>query len=287
MKKKIQSILIAAAITLGSGVAAMAQLQLPAPSPAAMVMQTAGLTEITVEYSSPGVKGRSVFGSLVPYNELWRTGANSATKINFSKDVTIEGNKIPKGKYSLFTIPGATEFTVILNKDLTASVDSYKKEEDVARFMAKVKAIESRERLTFLFSNTSDTQTTVDMEWDKVRVSFNVMVDTDAQAKENIDKELGRTWRTYNSAARYHLDNKKDLEGGMKYADISISLKEDWFNVWTKAQLFAAMGKNADAHKWALKAKELGDKSGNFFYKDNVEKAIVDWKPTTDKKGKK
>jgi len=138
MKKKIQSILIAAAITLGSGVAAMAQLQLPAPSPAAMVMQTAGLTEITVEYSSPGVKGRSVFGSLVPYNELWRTGANSATKINFSKDVTIEGNKIPKGKYSLFTIPGATEFTVILNKDLSASVDSYKKEEDVARFMAKV-----------------------------------------------------------------------------------------------------------------------------------------------------
>ncbi|MBK6640022.1 MAG: DUF2911 domain-containing protein [Bacteroidetes bacterium] len=186
MKKKFQSILMAAAITLGTGVTAIAQLQLPAPSPAAMVMQTAGLTEVTIEYSSPGVKGRSIFGSLVPYNELWRTGANSATKINFSKDVTIEGNKIPKGKYSLFTIPGATEFTVILNKDLTASVDTYKKEEDVVRFMVKVKAIESRERLTFLFSNSSDSQTTVDMEWDKVRVSFNVMVDTDAQAKRKI-----------------------------------------------------------------------------------------------------
>ena len=126
------------------------------------------------------------------------------------------------------------------------------------------------------------------MEWEKTRVSFNVTVDTDGQSKENIEKELGKTWRTYNSAARYHLDNNKDLATGMKYVDQSLGLKEDWFNSWTKAQIYAAMKQPADAYKWAMKAKELGDKNpSGFFYKSQVEKAIIDWKPTTDKKGKK
>lgn len=284
MTKKIFTII---ALTFAGTQFSAAQLQLPQPSPAASVTQTVGLTDITIEYSSPGVKGRTVYGGLVPYNQVWRTGANAATKISFSKDVTIEGNKVPKGKYSIFTIPSATEFTVILNKDLNASADSYKKEDDQLRVVAKTKPCEFRERLAFMFSNFTDSQTSIDFEWDKTRVSFNVNVDTDAQAAENIDKELGRTWRTYNSAARYHLDNKKDLETGMKYADQSISLKEDWFNTWTKAQLYSAMNKPADAYKYAMKAKELGDKSSSFFYKDQVEKALVDWKPSTDKKGKK
>lgn len=288
MKKKIFTILAFVAASTTAIQTTSAQLSLPAPSPAATVTQTVGLTEITIEYSSPGVKNRTIFGGLVPYNEVWRTGANSATKISFSKDVTIEGTKVPKGKYSLFTIPMQSEFTVMLNKDLNASADSYKKEDELVRFNVKTKAVEARERLAFMFSNFSDTQTTIDMEWEKTRISFNVMLDTDAQSAENIDKELGKTWRTYNSAARYHLDNNKDLPTGMKYVDQSLSLKEEWFNSWTKAQLYAAMKQPADAHKWAMKAKELGDKNpAGFFYKDQVEKALVDWKSSTDKKGTK
>ncbi|HMT29380.1 MAG TPA: DUF2911 domain-containing protein [Bacteroidia bacterium] len=288
MKKNLFTSFAVIALSITGIQHSSAQLQLPQPSPAASVTQTVGLTDITIEYSSPGVKGRSIFGGLVPYNQLWRTGANSATKISFSKDVTIEGNKVPKGKYSLFTIPMAGEFTIILNKDLNASADSYKKEEDQVRFNVKSKPSEMRERLTFMFSNFNDSQTTIDMEWEKTRVSFNVTLDTDAQAKENIDKELGKSWRTYNSAARYLLDNKKELETGMKYVDQSLSLKEDWFNSWTKAQLYSAMNNSAEAYKWAMKAKELGDKNpSGFFFKDQVDKAVVDWKPSSDKKGKK
>ncbi|MBL0342483.1 MAG: DUF2911 domain-containing protein [Bacteroidetes bacterium] len=286
MKKKSFVILALIGASIFTGKSSFGQLQLPQPSPSASVNQTVGLTEIGIEYSSPGVKGRPVFGALVPFNEVWRTGANSSTKISFSKDVTIEGNKIPKGKYALFSIPTATEFTVILSKDLTASADSYKQEDDQARFVVKVKACEFRERLAFMFSNFSDSQTTIDMEWDKTRISFVVSLDTDLQAKDNIEKELGKTWRTFNSAARYYLDNKKEYETGMKYVDQSLGLKDEWFNNWTKAQLFAAMNKPNDAYKWALKSKELGDKSSNFFYKEQVEKALVDWKPTTDKKQK-
>jgi len=264
-----------------------AQLQLPQPSPSATITQTVGLTEITIEYSSPGVKGRKIFGELVPYNAIWRTGANSATKISFSKDVTIEGNKVPKGKYALLSIPKETGFTMLLSKDINASADSYKQEEELVRFEVKSKPAEFRERLTFLFSNFSETQATVDMEWDRSRVSFNVMADTDMQSKENIDKELGKTWRTYNSAARYLLDSKKELETAMKYVDQSISLKEDWFNVWTKAQLYHAMNNGTEAYKFALKSKELGDKSTNFFFKDQVDKAVAEWKPMAGAKGKK
>src|SRR5688572_4783798 len=288
MKKKITSVLACIGLLATINNPASAQLQLPAPSPAAKVTQTAGLTEMTIEYSSPGVKGRKIFGELVPFNKIWRTGANSATKITFSKDVTIEGIKVPKGTYALLTIPKEGSFTVLLSKNTDVSAEEYKTEDEVCRIEAKTKAIELRERMTFIFSNFNDQQTTIDLEWERTRASFNVTLGTDAQAKENIDKEIGRTWRTYNSAARYHLDNKKDLESGMKYVDQSISLKEEWFNVWTKAQLYNAMNNNTEAYRYALKAKELGDKAGDgFFFKDNVEKALIDWKPDAGIKGKK
>ncbi len=287
MNKKFLAIISLSLISLIATDRASAQLQLPQPSPSATITQTVGLTDITIEYSSPGIKGRKIFGELVPMDTIWRTGANSATKISFSKDVTIEGKKIPKGKYALLSIPKNGAFTILLSKDQNASADSYKQEDELARFEAKSKTVEMRERLTFMFSNFNDAQTTVDMEWDRTRVSFNIMVDTEMQSKENIEKELGKTWRTYNSAARYHLDNKKELETGMKYVDQSIAMKEDWFNLWTKAQLYSAMNNSTEAYRYAVKSKELGDKSTSFFFKDQVEKAIVDWKPAAGMKGKK
>lgn len=284
--KKNFLLLLAAPVMFATS--ALAQLQLPQPSPAAGVSQTVGLTTITIDYSSPGVKDRKIFGGLVPYNEVWRTGANSATTITFSNDVTIGGTKVPKGKYSILSIPGAAEFTFIINNNASVSVGSYKKEDDIVRVATKPVSCEFRERMTFLFSNFNDQKTTVDMEWERTRVSFEVIVDTDVQAQANIDRELGRTWRTYNAAARYLLDNKKELETALRYADQSISLKEEWFNTWTKAQIMNAMNRQADAYRYALKAKEIGDKNpAGFFFKDQVEKAINDWRPAAGTKGKK
>src|SRR5215469_12796306 len=113
---------------------ASAQLQLPRPSPAAKVSQTVGLTEISVEYSSPGVKGRKIWGAVVPYGQVWRTGANSTTKITFSKDVTVADTPVPAGSYAFFAIPTAGEWTLILNKDFNQGGSAkYSKDLDVVR----------------------------------------------------------------------------------------------------------------------------------------------------------
>ncbi|MBP6334709.1 MAG: DUF2911 domain-containing protein [Bacteroidia bacterium] len=254
-----------------------AQLTLPAPSPKASVMQAVGLTDITIEYSSPGVKSRTIFGDLVPYDKLWRTGANSATKITFSKDVTIGTTKVAKGTYSLFTIPGKTEWTVILNKNSSASTDEYKQAEDAVRITSKAEVAPMRERLSFQIVDFEDAKATISLEWEKVRVSFPVTMSTDEQAMENIKSNLGSTWRNYNAAARYMMD-KKDYEAALKYSNQSLSLSDEWFNNWTKANILSKMGKNKEAYEFAGKAKTLGDKNPDgFFFKDQVEKALVDW----------
>ncbi|REJ84480.1 MAG: DUF2911 domain-containing protein [Bacteroidetes bacterium] len=255
-----------------------AQLQLPASSPKAVVTQTAGLTDITIDYSSPGVKGRVVYGDLVPYDQVWRTGANAATKITFSKDVSINGTKVSKGSYSLFTIPGKVEWTIILNKDANVSVSAYKQDDDLMRFNVKPEVIPHRERFAFIISDFDDNKARIDMEWEKLRVSFNVNLFTDEQAADNIKNTLGGTWRMYNAAARYQMDTKKDYESALKHVNQSIALSDEWFNNWVKAQVLSAMKKNKEAYEHATKAKTLGDKAGEgFFFKDQVEKALKEW----------
>ena len=275
--KQIYSLSSAILLFLFLSVGAYAQLQLPAPSSKASVMQTVGLTDITIDYSSPGVKGRTIFGGLVPYDAIWRTGANSATKITFSKDVTISGTKVSKGSYSIFTIPGKAEWTIIINKNASASASEYKQSEDAVRVPAKAEVSPMRERMAFQVVDFDDSKATVSLEWDKVRVGFTVECATDEQALENIKSSLGGTWRTYNSAARYMLE-KNDYEAALKYANQSIQLSEEWFNVWVKASILSKMSKNKAAYDLAAKAKMLGDKNPDgFFFKDQVEEALAKW----------
>ncbi len=286
MRKKILSFFVAAIMTLAYA-DVNAQLQLPRPSPGATVTQTIGLTDVTVTYSSPGVKGREIFGGLVPYGELWRTGANASTKISFDRDVSIMDNEVPAGTYSLFTIPGESQWIVIINKKATASAGSYSESEDLLRINVSPEACEPRERMSFMFANYDEDKGELWLEWDKTRIRFQIDVSTDKQARENIDSYLGSTWRSYSSSARYYLDQNMELDKGMKYIDQSIALDENWFNVWTKAELYKAMGNMTEANKYAAKAKELGDQADNFFWKDRVYKAVEEWKSYGGKKGKK
>jgi Protein of unknown function (DUF2911) len=271
--------LLLIAVVATSFLHANAQLQLPQPSPKAQVMQAIGLTDITIDYSSPGVKGRTIWGDLVPYDKLWRAGANYATKVTFSKDVTIDGKKVPKGSYSLFIIPSKSDdWTIVLNTNATASVEEYLQDKDAIRVKSKPVAIANRERMSFQIIDFVDQNAWIAMEWEKVRVGFNVVLDTDSQALENIKSTLGGTWRTYNSAARYMME-KKDLDKATAYADQSLALSSEWFNNWTKAQILAEKKSYKEATTYAQKAKELGDKNPDgFFFKDQVEKALVDWK---------
>ena len=159
---------------------AFAQPELPRPSPSAKVSQVIGLTEITVDYSSPTAKGRTIWGGVVPYDQMWRTGANQATKITFSRDVTFGGKAVPAGTYALFTIPTKGAWTVILNKkaDQTGTGRDYHADMDLVRFQIHPKAAPHRERLTFLFSDFTDDQGSLDLEWDKLRLSIPIKVAT-------------------------------------------------------------------------------------------------------------
>ena len=275
----MKKILLTLAFSAIACLTVSAQLQLPAASPKAQVMQSVGLTDITVDYSSPGVKGRTIWGDLLPYDSLWRAGANAATKITFSRDVIIEGKTVAKGSYSIFVIPARnSDWTVVLNSNPTAAVSEYSRDKDILRIKAKPEAIALRERLAFLVADFTDSTATVAMEWEKVRVSFHVTLDTYNQTLENIKTTLGGTWRNYNAAARFMME-KKDLDKAMSYVDQSLALTVDWYNNWTKAQILAENKMYKDALTYAQKAKELGDKNPEgFFFKTQVEKALTDWK---------
>jgi hypothetical protein len=175
MRNILMTSAIAGSLFLFGTASAQAPQELkPRPSPAAKVSQQVGNTMVDVDYSSPAVKKRKVWGDLVPEGKIWRTGANASTKITFSKDVVIGGKPVPAGTYALLTIPTAKSWTVILNKDTTigGNMDKYKQDQDVARFTVAPKAIPARERLTFIFSDVTDDAATLDFEWEKVRVSI-------------------------------------------------------------------------------------------------------------------
>jgi len=276
--------LAAAAAVVACALPAAAQQaapELPQASPKARVEQQVGLTELAVAYNSPGVKGRAVWGELVPYDELWRTGANAATMLEASRDFTFAGTKVPAGTYALYTIPGKATWTVILNKNPGANgTRGYDEKNDVARVAVTPTTIPARERLAFLFADTTDDATRLDLEWDTLRVSVPVTVDTKAQAMANIDKAVGDAWRPHFASARYLLDSGGNLDQASGYIETSIAIKPTWWNSWVKAQILAKQGKRSEAVVAAEEAQKLGtgDEIFEGFFKAPVAKAIADWK---------
>lgn len=270
-----------AVLTLAVPATAQPALKLPQPSPAGKVEQAVGVADFAVAYSSPGVKGRTIFGELVPYGEVWRTGANAATTLESSQDFTFGGKPVPAGKYSLYTIPGEKSWTVALNKNAAAGgTRGYDEKEDVARITVAPTASPKRERLTFLFTDTTENATSLDLEWDTVRVSMPIAVDTKRLTTANIDKALDEAWRPHFASARYLLDNGGDLGQALGYVDTSIAIKPTWWNNWVRAQILAKQGKKADAVAAAEKAQALGkgDDVYEQFFKAQVGTAIADWK---------
>lgn len=273
---KSTSLLVALATSLCAG-SALANPSLPAPSPRSTVLQTVGINEVSVEYSSPGMKGRKVFGGLVPFGQLWRFGANAATKLTLSRDATINGQAVPAGTYALFAIPNAKSWTVIVNKNANqGGTNSYDQKLDLLRFDVTPVKVPKRERMTFIFSDTTEDATRLDMEWEETRVSIPIKVDTKAQALAAITAHMDSTWRGYANAARYY-DEIGDAASAIKAIDASLAVKETWFALWVKAQIVAKTDVKA-AYPLAERAYELGNKDTYFFWKADVEKALADWK---------
>lgn len=273
-----------ALLSLGAVSTARAQQSPPVPSasPPASVSQRVGITDLTARWSSPGVKGRKVFGGLVPYGEVWRTGANQATLLESSTDFTFGKTPVKAGTYALFTIPGESSWTVILSTDTEAwGAFSYDKSHDVARVSVKPEALSTpRERLALVFSDTTDSSVRLDIEWDRVRVGVPLGIDTNALVLAGIDEAVDKAWTPLYVSARYLLESNGDLDRALKLSDESIALKPTWSNTWTRAQILGRKGRKADAIKSAEQAIQLGkgDRVFDGFYKPSVEKAIKGWK---------
>jgi hypothetical protein len=258
---------------------ANAQVELPRSTPAATLTQQVGLTEISVEYECPAVKGRKIWGGVVPYGQVWAFGSTPGTKVKFNRDVTVGDRSVPAGTYWLVAFPSASAWTVALNKapDATFSTRDYRPDLDVVRLKVTPKATARHERLMFSFSDLTDDRASLDLEWDALRVSIPVQVNTTQQVLSSINN-LDGTWRSFANAARYMLETKKDYDAGMRYIDQALALKDDWYSMWVKGALFAAQHDFASAREWAIKAREAGRKAGNgAALAPDLEKAIAEW----------
>jgi hypothetical protein len=281
------SLTLAAAIS-GLAPAAFAQVELPRAVPAAKLTQQVGLTEIAVEYDCPAAKGRKIWGGVVPFNQLWLMGASTATKIKFSKEVSIGDRTIPAGSYWLLAIPGKDAWTVVINKsaDPVSSTRDYKPELDVARVKVAAKASTRRDRLMYSFSEITDDRTSLDLEWDAVRVSMLIQVNTTQQVQAAISG-LDTTWRSFANAARYMLETKKDYDAGLKYIDQALALKDDWYSMWVKGALLAAKGDFGSARDWGEKARDLAMQAGNAgALGPELNRSIADWSRKSGRSGK-
>jgi hypothetical protein len=264
-------------------VSSLAAQDLPRLSPGASVSQTVGLTDISVTYSRPGVKERTIWGGLVPYNKMWRTGANEATKITFSDDVKINGQALPAGSYSLFTIPGESGWTVIFNKNTElAGTNGYDEKEDALRIQVKPQAAEFVERMEFVFSDLKDNSTTVALHWEKLMVPFTVEVDVHSRAVENIQKAMAEAkpddYLTPFRSANYYFNSDTDLEQALEWINKSVSIKETYFNTSVQARLYGKLGKYKEAIAAAEKSIQLRKADDSDADTSEMEKMIGEWK---------
>ena len=274
---KIVLALLAATI-VSSAAFSQNNLKVPAPSPSATVKQDFGLSSVEVSFSRPGVKGRKIFGDLVPYDKVWRTGANSPTLITFGDDVTIGGTKVPAGKYGLITIPGQQEWTVIITKSTDVSGPSgYKEANDVVR--VKVKPIELPfpvETFNILFDNIKPTSMDAIIMWDRTVVPFTITTDIDGKVTAQIDQLMKSDKPPYFQAAMYYMETGKDLNKAVEWMDKAIQENPKAFWIYhNKANALAKQGKKKEAAEAAQKSIELAKEARNDDYVTLNEKLLV------------
>jgi hypothetical protein len=253
---------------------------LPAASLKARVEQRVGITDVSIDYSSPGVKGRKIWGELVPYDKVWRAGANAATKLTVSRDFKFGGTAVKAGSYSLFMTPGKAQWTVRLNTDLEASQENHDAKKDIATVTIKPAALPAlRERLRYTLDDPQDASVTVNLEWERVRVAVPIAIDTPAMVNASIEKAVGEAWLPAFRAANY-LFNNKEVDRALGYVDQSIAIKSTWRNEWLRAQVLQKKGNKAEAMAAAGRAQELGkgDEVFEKFVKADLQKTVAGWK---------
>lgn len=266
---------------------AKAQLKMPSASPTYELKGTIGLADVKVVYSRPSAKGRTIFGDLVPFDAVWRTGANASTLISFSTDVTIEGNLVPAGEYALYTIPGEKESTIIIYKDVTLGGSvGYDAKDDLVRFKVPTKHPSSMyETFTISFSDFTSESAMLNMKWEHTKMAFTitnqvqdiVMAQIKAQIIDTDSSEDG----IYYMAASFYYDNNQDSKLALKWSEKGIKATGDnprYWEVHLKAKLLVRLGKNKEAISASQESMELAKTAGNTDYVKLNEKLIASLK---------
>lgn len=288
MKKTLLTILASACLIFGVD----AQINTPLPSPEGSVYSKVGLTDVTIEYYRPKVKGRTIFGSgdeaLEKYGNIWRTGANSGSVLKINSPITIAGTQVEPGEYLIFTIPGENEWTFMLNSDksIGGNVAAYKKETEVVRTTVKpTKLGRSIETLTFMISDISENNTSaaIEMIWSDVSIKVPFTVDFDEIVMKDIAAKTKVNPTNYVQAANYFYAMDKDLNQALEWMNMYLAnenTKNQFWNIHLKAQILAKMGKKKEAIETAKKSIEIAKASpnGDFGYIKRNEDLIASLK---------
>lgn len=268
---------------LFAGFLSYAQVNTPAASPFSKMYQMVGLTEVTVEYSRPSMKGRTIFGDLVPYDKLWRTGANARTKISFSNDITINGQDLSKGTYAIFTIPGTTKWDVILYTEHQGNGAPRELDDSkvAARFsVTPITTTMARETFTIEIGNLSNAGATLFMFWDKVMVPMNFTVPTDQQVMASIERAMGGpSAGDYYAAAVYYYDEGKDMSKAKEWIDKAMAGNENppFWQLRQKSLIYAKAGDKKGAIAAAQKSLAAAQKAGNADYVKMNQDSLKEW----------
>jgi tetratricopeptide (TPR) repeat protein len=245
------------------------KVEFPAASPTCTIKQHFGLTDVEIVYSRPGMKGRTIFGSLVPYDKVWRTGANNATKITFSTAVKLNGAEIPAGTYALFTIPGENEWTIIISKNVTQSALQYDEKADVVRVKATpVKLAETIETFTIEFNNITGESAVLNLVWEKTVVPIKLEVELAGKLMPQIEAVMASDEKNkpYYQAAMFYYDHGQDLQKARKWVDAAIAAREAHYIVHLKAKILAKLGDKEGAIAAAKRSIELAIKANDTGY---------------------
>jgi Protein of unknown function (DUF2911) len=252
------------------------QLTTPQPSPTQTLKQNFGLSSIELSYSRPGMKGRKVFGDLVPFGKVWRTGANGATTLTFGEEVIIGGTKIAAGKYGLLSIPEKDEWTIIISKqtDVT-SPDAYKQDQDVVRVKATPMPLPFPiETFTISFDDMKGNSCNIGIMWEQMYLAIPITSEVEAKVMKQIDNVMNKDNRPYYSAAQYYFDNGKDLNQALTWVNKAVEAApkaQPWVHT-LKTKILAKLGKKAEAIAAAKNAIQIA-KDTNFldFVKQNED----------------
>ncbi|MBC5773333.1 DUF2911 domain-containing protein [Pontibacter sp. KCTC 32443] len=285
MKRYLLSLLFLLYILSTCNIAS-AQVRLPQPSPAAEIKQTIGLTDISIRYHAPGVKGRKIFGGLVPYGKLWRAGANEATLITFTDELFLNHERVPAGTYSFFILPESDSvWNVVLNRDTTLwGLEGYDELQDVAYVRVNPKKVPHHETMQFSFSDIGMNTGYLNLTWETSQISLRIETEIEKKALANIEEALKKAapddWYIWAQCADYMVARKELHQKALELINKSISIKETFFNNWVKAKLYALNKEYEMAADLTAKAIKLGKEEPESYqtYAQDIENAYNSWK---------